>query len=98
MNKKLIEALKSACIRLLNHIGSHLGDITYPDVFGFIEDIASTLETLQNNESFLQMHPEILAEALAYECKQPQPNTEVIRELAPLCKICDDLMKIDSLD
>lgn len=98
MNKKLIEALKSACIRLLNHIGSHLGDITYPDIFGLIEDIASTLETLQNNKSFVQMHPEILAEALAYECKKSQPNTEVIRHLASLCKIQDDLMKIDSLD
>jgi hypothetical protein len=98
MNKNLLEALKSACIRLLNDLGSHIGDTTYPDVFGFIEDVASTLETLQNDKPFMQMHPDILAEALAYECQQPQPNTEVILQLAFLCKTCEDLMKIDSLD
>ena len=98
MNKTLSEALKSACIRLLNELGSHIGDTKYPDVFGFIEDVASILETLQNDEPFMQMHPDILAEALAYECQQPQPNAQVIAQLAFLCKTCDDLIKIDSLD
>ena len=91
MNKKLRYALMDACVRLLNHLGSQIGKPKFPDIFGFIEDVACTLETLQNEEPFMQMHPDILVEALAYECKKPQPNASVIMELALLCRTCDAL-------
>ena len=91
MNKKLRYALMDSCIRLLNHLGSQIGKPKYADIYGYIEDVACTLEALQNDEPFMQMHPDILAEALAYECKKPQPNASVIMELAFLCKSCDAL-------
>ena len=86
MNKNLSCALIASCVRLLNHLGGQIGNPQYADIYGFIGDVAVMLDALQNNQHLQVMHPDVLAEALAYECKREHPDPTVIMELAYLCK------------
>ena len=86
MNKKLRYALMDACIRLLNRLGSQIGKPEYADIYGFITDVAFMLDGLQKEDNFFPMHPDVLAEALAYECKKQQPDPNVISDLALMCR------------
>jgi hypothetical protein len=85
MNKNLRTALIEACIRLLNHMSKFIApqsdEISHQMILGNIADIATTLDALNKDLSFIPLHPDVLAEALAYECKKQQPNPEVIIDL-----------------
>ena len=86
MNKNLSCALIASCVRLLNHLGSQIGKPEYADIYGFITDVAFMLDGLQKEDNFFPMHPDVLAEALAYECKKQQPDPNVISDLALMCR------------
>lgn len=90
MNKNLRTALIEACIRLLNHMGNFIvlqsDEKSHQMMLGNISDIAETLNGLNKNLSFFPVHPDIVAEALAYECKKPQPDPEVILDLVLMLK------------
>lgn len=86
MNKNLRTALIDSCIRLLNHLGSQIGNPEYADIYGFITDVAFMLDGLQKEANCFPMHPDVLVEALAYECKKPQPNPDVVSDLALMCQ------------
>ena len=85
MNKNLRTALIEACIRLLNHMSKFIApqadEKSHQMMLGNIADIAGTLNGLNKNLSFIPLHPDVLAEALAYECKKQQPDPEVIIDL-----------------
>jgi hypothetical protein len=85
MNKNLRTALIDACIRLLNHMSKFIApqsdEKSHQMMLGNIADIAGTLNGLNKNLTFFPLHPDVLAEALAYECKKQQPDPEVIIDL-----------------
>ena len=85
MNKNLSTALIEACIRLLNYMSNFIApqpdENSHQMMLGNIKDVAITMVALQNDEPFMQIHPDILTEALAYECKKQQPDPEVIIDL-----------------
>jgi hypothetical protein len=85
MNKNLRTALIEACIRLLNHMSKFIApqsdEKSHQMMLGNIADIAGTLNGLNKNLTFFPLHPDVLAEALAYECKKQQPDPEVIIDL-----------------
>lgn len=85
MNKNLRTALIEACIRLLNHMSKFIApqadETSHQMMLGNIADIAGTLNGLNKNLMFFPLHPDVLAEALAYECKKQQPDPEVIINL-----------------
>ena len=85
MNKKLRYALIDSCVRLLNHMSKVIGpqsdEKSHQMMLGNIADIATTLDALNKDLSFIPLHPDVLTEALAYECKKQQPNPEVIIDL-----------------
>jgi hypothetical protein len=85
MNKNLRTALIEACIRLLNHMSKFIApqpdEKSHQMMLGNIADIAGTLNALNKNLAFIAIHPDVLAEALAYECKKQQPDPEVIIDL-----------------
>lgn len=86
MKKTLRSALIDSCIRLLNHLGSQIGNSQIANVYGFITDVAFMLDGLQKESNCFPMHPEVLVEALAYECKKAQPNPDVVSDLALMCQ------------
>lgn len=79
-----------SCIRLLNQMSKFIGpqpdEKSHQMMLGNISDIAETLNGLNKNLSFFPVHPDIMAEALAYECKKPQPDPEVILDLVLMLK------------
>jgi hypothetical protein len=85
MNKNLRTAIIEACISLLNHMSKFIGpqsdEKSHQMMLGNIADIAGTLNGLNKNLTFFPLHPDVLAEALAYECKKQQPDPEVIIDL-----------------
>ena len=85
MNKNIREALINSCIRLLNHMSKFIGpqsdEKSHQMMLCNIRDIAATLDALNKDLSFIPLHPDVMAEALAYECKKQQPDPEVIIDL-----------------
>lgn len=87
MDKKVLRhALINSCIRLLNtsNLTPQSDEKSYQMILRNIREIATTLDTLNKDLTFIPLHPDIMAEALAYECKKQQPNPEVIIHLTLL--------------
>lgn len=82
MNKNpFYQACIDACVRILNSLEFRPSDPSYRETLGFARDVARMMNGMQKELSFFPMHPDVLAEALAYECKKPHPNAEVIDDL-----------------
>lgn len=85
MNKNLRTALIEASIRLLNHMSKFIApqdnEKSHQRMLGNIRNVAETLDALNKDLSVMTIHSDVLAEALAYECKKQQPNPEVIIDL-----------------
>ena len=62
-------------------IAPQADETSHQMMLGNIADIAGTLNGLNKNLTFFPLHPDVLAEALAYECKKQQPDPEVIIDL-----------------
>jgi hypothetical protein len=84
MSANLHSAVTSACIRMLNHMSNYISiqpdDYAQQMMLDNITDIASVLKSLNHNDVFYA-HPDVLAEALAYECKKQQPDPTIIMDL-----------------
>lgn len=85
MNKKtLTDALMSTCVRLLSHYSSHLCPCE-PEFAGqvcVLQDIAKSMIAIKEGRDGVL--PDVLFEALAYECKTPEPDPHLIMYLTEL--------------
>lgn len=81
MNKTLNDALMSACVRLLSHHSSNLCpcEPEYAGQIGVLQDIAKSMITIQEGRDGIL--PDVVFEALAYECKTSNPNPRLILSL-----------------
>lgn len=90
MNKNLHTALVEACIRLLNQMSNFIApqpdEASHQMMISNIADIAETLDGLGKNSDFFPIHPDVVYEALAFECKKPQPDPETIIFLTLMCR------------
>lgn len=77
MNKKLNSALLAACVRLLNDIRQCPCEPEYDAMLGVISDIAKSMITIQSGKPD-GLLPDVLFEALAYECKTSDPDPQII--------------------
>lgn len=81
MNKTLHDALMSACVRLLSHYSSNLCpcEPEYAGQVCVLQDIAKSMIAIQEGRDGIL--PDVLFEALAYECKTSNPNPNLILSL-----------------
>ena len=86
MNKNLRNALIDSCTKLLNELGNNISNPKFADIYGFIADVAFMLDGLQKEADFFPMHPDVLADALATECKKREPDPGVVSDLALMCQ------------
>ena len=77
MNKKLNSTLLAACVRLLNEIRLCPCEPEYDAMLGVISDIAKSMLAIQSGKSD-GLLPDVLFEALAYECKTSEPDPQII--------------------
>ena len=77
MNKKLHSALLASCVRLLNEIRLCPCESEYDAMLGVVSDIAKSMLAIQSGKPD-GLLPDVLFEALAYECKQSEPDPQLI--------------------
>lgn len=85
MNKKtLTDALMSTCVRLLSQYSSHLCpcEPEYAGQICVLQDIAKSMIAIKEGRDGVL--PDVLCEALAYECKTSEPDPYFIMYLTEL--------------
>lgn len=84
MKKTLRDALISACVRLLSHYSSNLRPCE-PEFAGqvcVLQDIAKSMIAIKEGHDGVL--PDVLFEALAYECKASEPDPSLIMYLTEI--------------
>lgn len=78
MNKKLNSVLLAACVRLLREIRLCPCEPEYDAMLGVVSDIAKSMIAIQSGDLSNGLLPDVAFEALAYECKQSEPDPQLI--------------------
>ena len=80
MNKTLNDALMSACVRLLSYSSNLCPcEPDFEGQIGVLQDIAKSMIAIQEGRDGIL--PDVIFEALAYECKTSNPNPHLILSL-----------------